>query len=255
QGSADLDGILSQEQVKTTAKARAAITAPPHGGLVGKLEIPRLKLSLIVFEGTDEPVLQRGVGHLAGSAMPGDAGNVVVAAHRDTFFRSLNDIQQGDEILFTTPGGAKRYAVESAEVINPTQTEVLNATSTPTLTLITCYPFYFVGHAPKRFIVRARPIDAADPPKTEVASTATPVTPTPEPVVSAKRPFKLVELPHHEASARDASDESKESDSSDDRVIVNPSKKGRSWNPVRLLGKLTHLGRRSKIDSPPGDLQ
>jgi sortase A len=127
----------------------------PHGSLVGKVEIPNLHLSAVVFQGTDDGVLARGVGHLDGSALPGQAGNVVLAAHRDTIFRSLRHIHRGDVVLVITPTGARRYSVDSTEIVKPSETSVMAPTPKPTLTLITCYPFYFVGHAPKRFIVRA----------------------------------------------------------------------------------------------------
>jgi sortase A len=145
----------------------------PEGGLVGKVEIPRLHLSAVVFQGTEDSVLDHGVGHLEGSPLPGQSGNVVLAAHRDTFFRSLKDIQKGDVISVNTPSGTRSYSVESTEIVAPDDTRVLNATDQPALTLITCYPFYYVGHAPKRFIVHAR--DMA------------PVAHPPEPVQLAKK--------------------------------------------------------------------
>jgi sortase A len=95
------------------------------------------------------------VGHIPGTALPGEDGNIVLAAHRDTFFRPLRNIQKGDEIALTTWNGAFRYRVESIQVVGPDDVGVLQPTSLPTLTLVTCYPFYFVGSAPKRFIVRA----------------------------------------------------------------------------------------------------
>ena len=120
------------------------------------MEIPKLHLSAVVFQGTDSSVLDDGVGHLEGSALPGQNGNVVLAAHRDTFFRSLRNIKRGDLITVTTPSGIRQYSVDSTEVVSPTDISVAYPTPKPTLTLITCYPFYYVGHAPKRFIVRAR---------------------------------------------------------------------------------------------------
>ncbi len=138
------------------------VSAPPatvaEGSLVGKVEIPKLHLSAVVFQGTSDGILARGVGHLDASAFPGEAGNVVLAAHRDTFFRSLRNIRKGDLVQVTTPDGMRTYAVDSTEVVRPTETSVMASTPTPTLTLITCYPFYYVGHAPKRFIVRASPV-------------------------------------------------------------------------------------------------
>jgi sortase A len=127
-----------------------------HGDLVGRVEIPRLNVSTVVFEGTDDGVLRDGVGHLAGSPLPGEAGNVVLAAHRDTFFRPLRYIRPHDTIAIVTPGGTKDYRVDSITIVTPDHTEVLNPTRDRELTLITCYPFDWFGPAPKRFIVRAR---------------------------------------------------------------------------------------------------
>ena len=153
-GNRELDRILNQ-QPETAVQSTI-----PEGDLVGKVEIPNLHLSAVVFQGTSDRILDRGIGHLDGSALPGETGNVVLAAHRDTFFRSLRNIHQGDEITFTTPSGPREYEVESTEIVDPTDISVAGKTANPTLTLITCYPFYFVGHAPKRFIVKARDMDA-----------------------------------------------------------------------------------------------
>jgi sortase A len=187
-GNRELDRVLAYKP------SVRGVPAPQHhildGGLIGKVEISRLHLSAVVFQGTDASVLDHGVGHLNGSPLPGQAGNVVLAAHRDTFFRSLKDIQKGDVVSVSTEFGARTYKVESTEVVPPDQTSVLDATDTPTLTLITCYPFYYVGHAPKRFIVRARDMQALvarpaeppqlvaqAPPKKEPARIALPVEP------------------------------------------------------------------------------
>ena len=157
-GSREFDRLLERKpDVAGNAHPELQI---PDGGLVGRVEIPKLNLSAVVFQGTDASVLDRGVGHLDGSPLPGQTGNVVLAAHRDTFFRSLKDIARGDVISVSTTAGSRNYAVESTEVVAPDETRVLNATNTPTLTLITCYPFYYVGHAPKRFIVHARDLQA-----------------------------------------------------------------------------------------------
>jgi sortase A len=129
-----------------------------YGSLVGRLEIPRLGLSVIAFEGTDGPVLDRGAGHLIGSALPGDSGNAVFAAHRDTFFRELRNIHKDDVINAVTSKGTRRYRVESIDIVQPTQTAVLDPTAEPVLTLVTCYPFQYIGNAPQRFIVRARQV-------------------------------------------------------------------------------------------------
>jgi sortase A len=132
-----------------------ASSAPRNGEVVGRLEIPRLGLSTVVFEGADEDVLDRGAGHLTGSARPGDRGNAVLAAHRDTFFRPLRNIRVGDTVRIHAPDRDSVYVVESTTVVEPQDTYVLDATTQPALTLITCYPFRYIGPAPERFIVRA----------------------------------------------------------------------------------------------------
>ncbi len=123
---------------------------------MGKLEIPRLNLSTVVFEGSDEDVLERGAGHVPGSALPGDRGNAVFAAHRDTFFRPLRGIRVGDLVRIETAGKKKTdYFVASMRVVGPDEVDVLRSTPQPALTLITCYPFRYIGPAPERFVVRA----------------------------------------------------------------------------------------------------
>jgi sortase A len=152
EGNMELDRLLRHPP---TAAVR--VREPAHGDLIGRVSIPRLGMSDIVFEGTDDEVLHRGVGHLTGSALPGQRGNVVLAGHRDSFFRDLRNIRKGDFVDVTTESGTRSYAVESTEVVNPTDIAVEAPTPAPTLTLITCYPFNFVGNAPQRFIIRAQP--------------------------------------------------------------------------------------------------
>jgi LPXTG-site transpeptidase (sortase) family protein len=125
------------------------------GGLIGRIEIPRLKLSAIVMEGDNPRTLRRAVGHMAGSPLPGQVGNVALTGHRDTFFRPLRNIRRGDIIVVTTLQGEYRYRVMSTKVVGPNDVAVLSPSVDEILTLVTCYPFYFVGAAPDRFIVRA----------------------------------------------------------------------------------------------------
>jgi sortase A len=138
---------------KTRKKARRPALAAED--LVGRIEIPRLRLKAVVAEGVSARTLRLAVGHVPGTALPGEDGNVVLAGHRDTFFRPLKDVEPGDAVTLTTPEGRFEYRVEAAEVVAPTRTDLLESTSAPTLTLVTCYPFYLVGSAPDRFIVRA----------------------------------------------------------------------------------------------------
>lgn len=135
---------------------REAPAPAPPGSAFGKLAIPRLGLSVVVAGGTDKRTLRRAVGHIPGTALPGEAGNVGLAGHRDRYFRPLKDVRRDDEITLTTPEGTFRYRVEWTEVVESSAVHVLDDTATPALTLVTCYPFYYVGPAPKRFIVRAR---------------------------------------------------------------------------------------------------
>jgi sortase A len=127
-----------------------------HGEMIGRLEIPRVNVSVIVLEGADSSVLDVAAGHIPGTALPGLSGNVGIAAHRDTFFRSLREIRVQDRLSFRTPAGIFQYAVESTEVVEPSDTEVLRQNAGEELTLVTCYPFNYIGSAPKRFIVHAR---------------------------------------------------------------------------------------------------
>lgn len=164
-----IDGRVTQA---TLARRLAAIVRSPtsdssHGiaqatrhealasGMIGRIEIPRLGISAIVIDGTGGRVLRRGVGHIERSAFPGEAGNVVLAAHRDTYFRDLKGAAVGDLIRITTPDGEYAYRVDSILVVNPNRGDLLQVTDRPSLTMVTCYPFYWVGPAPQRFVVRA----------------------------------------------------------------------------------------------------
>ena len=127
------------------------------GDPVGKLEVPRIGISVIGMEtGTERGTLIAGAGHVPGTPLPG--GNVVIAAHRDTFFRKLEGILPGDRVQVATLRRTYEYVVSSSEVVDPEDIQVMESRARRELTLITCYPFYFVGAAPKRFIVHARPL-------------------------------------------------------------------------------------------------
>src|SRR5579872_824167 len=152
-------GNWTLDHIHLTSPTAAKFKINREGTLVGRIVIPRLDLSAIVFEGTGDGTLARGVGHLMGSAGPGERGNLVLAGHRDTFFRELRGIRKGDEVTITAPGGEFQYQVESTAIVQPEQTEVLKSDGGATLTLITCYPFRYVGNAPERFIVRATKVE------------------------------------------------------------------------------------------------
>jgi sortase A len=140
-----------------SAAARLVGLAPEIGpnGLLGRIEIPRLGVSVVVVEGTGNVTLRQAAGHIEGTALPGQLGNVGIAAHRDTFFRPLRNIQNNDLITLATAQGEYRYRVVSTQVVNPDDVAVLDPDGNEILTLVTCYPFNFVGAAPERFIVRA----------------------------------------------------------------------------------------------------
>jgi sortase A len=119
------------------------------------LRIDRIRLEVPVFDGTDDRILDRGVGRIAGTARIGEPGNVGIAGHRDGFFRGLKDIALGDTIVLEIAAGAQIYVIDSIKLVTPDDVSVLKSEPTPSLTLVTCYPFYFIGSAPQRFIVHA----------------------------------------------------------------------------------------------------
>jgi sortase A len=125
------------------------------GAPLGVLAIPKIRLEVPVLEGTDELTLNRGVGRIEKTARPGEGGNLGIAGHRDGFFRGLKDVAVGDEIRLSTLTRSYTYVVESIRIVAPEDVHVLDPTPRPVLTLVSCYPFYFVGSAPRRFIVRA----------------------------------------------------------------------------------------------------
>ena len=135
--------------------------AIPENGVIGRLTIPRLSLSVMVREGVASKTLSLAAGHIPGTALPGDRGNVAVAGHRDTLFRGLKDIRKDDVIEFQTLDGRFDYEVGSTEIVTPKDVGVLQPGRQDELTLVTCYPFYYVGSAPDRFIVKAREIAEA----------------------------------------------------------------------------------------------
>jgi sortase A len=148
----ELDAILASAPPSVV---HVPIPRPVAGSLIGRIEIPRLGVSTIIRAGSDARTLRLAVGHITGTAIPGEPGNIGLAGHRDTFFRRLRDIRVGDEIRIVTPGETFTFRVDRTSIVKPRDTWVLNDTATPTLTLVTCYPFTYVGSAPDRFIVRA----------------------------------------------------------------------------------------------------
>lgn len=146
--------LWSEGRIRAYQDSHAEEGRPPQA--LALLEIPRLGLTVPVLEGTDELTLNRGVGHIEGTALPGECDNVGIAGHRDGFFRVLKDVTDGDTITLVTLWETMHYTVEDTRIVEPEEIQVLDPTSTPVLTLVTCFPFYYVGNAPERYVVRAR---------------------------------------------------------------------------------------------------
>jgi len=167
---------------------QAGRLSEPHilteGDVIGEIQISRLGLNAIVVQGDSPTSLRRAVGHLTKSALPGEWGNVALAGHRDTFFRPLRDVRLGDEIRFMTRERSFHYRVESIEVVAPTDIRVLEASTGHDLTLLTCFPIYYVGPAPKRLVVRAREVERAT--RDQLARENEVMAPGPQSVVPSK---------------------------------------------------------------------
>jgi len=146
-------GLESPPVLASTGPSTLAPDADPL--VLGRIEIPRIGVSAIVREGDDDTTLAVAVGHIPGTARPGERGNMALAGHRDSFFRALQHIQVDDTIRIRTAGRRYEYRVDSTEVVAPEATRILDPTGDAVLTLVTCYPFAYVGRAPNRFIVRA----------------------------------------------------------------------------------------------------
>jgi len=158
QGATDLAVVAVRPGLGVHGSATEVLARRP--GVLGRLEIPRLRISAIVAEGVDKKTLARAVGHVSTTAQPGRPGNCALAGHRDTFLRGLGNVRVNDVIRIVTRDRTYVYEVEWTEVVEPRRIDVLDPTPQRAVTLITCYPFRYVGHAPKRFIVRARQVDA-----------------------------------------------------------------------------------------------
>lgn len=147
--------LVAREVRTTTPHISLEPAIPENGQLLGRLEIQRVGLSVMVIEGDDRGDLERAAGHIPGTALPGRHGNVGIAAHRDTFFRPLRSIRPSDKIILQSLNGVWNYQVVSTRIVYPNDVQVLYPTGKDTLTLVTCFPFDYVGSAPKRFVVKA----------------------------------------------------------------------------------------------------
>ena len=144
----------------TSSAANLALRPAALGnGVLGRIEIPRLRIAAMVAEGSDLKTLRHAVGHIRSTALPGSPGNCALAGHRDTFLRGLGKVRIDDIVRLITPDRTYTYRVEWGIVVDPHRVEVLDSTAVRSVTLITCYPFEYIGHAPKRFVVRARQIE------------------------------------------------------------------------------------------------
>ena len=166
-----------------TGRATGARTRAARGVAWGRLEIPDVGLSVAVEDGTDRPTLRRSVGHLPDTAYPGEIGNVVLAGHRDGLFRPLKDVKPGQRLRITTTDGAFDYAIVSTEVVAPSRVDRIAPGLLEEVTLVTCYPFYYVGPAPDRFLVKARRVMRAG-------------APVPPPAAPTSRPSARASLPN-----------------------------------------------------------
>lgn len=156
------DGPDQQDWSPERIRAYEGLRADGDRLPIGRLEIPSIDLRVMVLEGTDDWTLNRGVGRIEGTAKPGDIGNLGIAGHRDGFFRSLRKLSTGERILLRTLDGSYEYEVDDIEIVSPEEVRVLETSAKPSLTLVTCYPFYYVGNAPHRYIVKANLVQAVE---------------------------------------------------------------------------------------------
>jgi sortase A len=155
-------GVINQASLDHSTADVDKAPAQPGNRLIGRLQIPRLGVSSFILEGVGSKTLRIGLGHVPGTSLPGQPGNVVIAGHRDTFFRPLRKMEVCDELSIETTARTYYYQVRSFEIVDPHNVNPLRFHNKNELTLITCYPFYYVGPAPKRFIVHAEPIPALE---------------------------------------------------------------------------------------------
>lgn len=148
--------LWAEQRVKDYQESLASHFAPA----IGILRIPKIHVEVPVLEGTDDLSLNRGVGHVAGTPHPGESGNVAIAGHRDGFFRGLKDVSLGDRIEIVSPQRTETFIIDRITIVERTDVSVLQPRERSSLTLITCYPFYFIGSAPRRYIVQASVADS-----------------------------------------------------------------------------------------------
>jgi len=153
------DALNKEMREQEQRPASLPKAAANEGDVLGRIEIPRLGMMVAILEGTKPRTLRLGVGHISGTALPGEPGNIGIAGHRDTFFRDLKDIRASDEIQIQTATGLSRYEVDWVRIVAPRDIRVLAPSAGSAITLVTCYPFHYIGAAPERFVVHARSAD------------------------------------------------------------------------------------------------
>jgi sortase A len=147
--------LAQQMHAEGQSKVSPSGSAAKEGDVLGRIEIPRFGMMVAIVEGTTPRMLDVGVGHIEGTALPGEPGNIGIAGHRDTYFRALKNIQIGDGIRIQTATGLSRYKVDKVQIVAPDDIRVLAPSAASAITLVTCYPFHFIGAAPQRFVVHA----------------------------------------------------------------------------------------------------
>jgi sortase A len=147
-----LEQQMHAEERQQVSMPRAT---PKKGEVLGRIEIPRLGVRVAILQGTSSQTLRLGVGHIEGTALPGEAGNIGIAGHRDTYFRNLKDIRPNDEITIQTASRLSRYSVDWVQIVAPGDSGILAPSTGSAITLVTCYPFHFIGPAPERYVVHA----------------------------------------------------------------------------------------------------
>jgi LPXTG-site transpeptidase (sortase) family protein len=190
--------VFDHSRVAGGSRAKTRIE---NGEILGRLVIPRLHVQSMIREGADSEVLSVALGHIPGTALPGQQGNIGIAGHRDTLFRGLRNVRKNDEITFETAHATYIYRVKSSEIVKPTDVAVLNPGTTDELTLVTCFPFYYVGSAPDRFIVKAELVSGNNVPNENTPNEAAPqrfqaeraVPPRPKPVPQGEIPFDVAQ--------------------------------------------------------------
>lgn len=252
-----LEGRLYQayqnDQLNRSLQANSApgiVSKTATGGILGRLEIPRLGLSVLVLNGVDAATLVLGAGRLPGTAGAGE-GNLVIAAHRDTFFRPLRDIRKNDRVLVTTTDGTYPYVVQWTAVVKPSDTRALANTPGPSLTLVTCYPFHYIGPAPQRFVVRATLVTAGK----SVPQPGVPAQDArPSPFLARRRAVPPVERADAAPAADHAETEAPDPDPAASTMAASrpaaaPASHGiERLNPVRLFQKVAQAAHRPKTE-------